>query len=142
MGSNNLDSNGSDDNDDDDDFDGEALLYKMMQQQNFLMNPSWQGQQQSVANSNNLNQDAGQQQQSGLSANLGNDQSLGQQQQLQKQREDALSDSKKVIKLLKSYSHIHQVDDSDDQIRGTYTRLSAYRPTAMLSGKNQYSHGR
>ena len=141
MVGNSLDSSGSDDSDDEDDFDGEALLYKMMQQQNFLMNPSWQGQQQqSIANSNKLSQDVAGQQQSGSTLN-GNGQSVGQQQQ-QRRRADDLSDSRKVIKLLRSYSHIHQVDDSDDQIRGTYTRLSAYRPTAVLPGSNQYSNSR
>ena len=89
----------------DEDEDGEALLYKMMQQQTFLMNPIFQEAQVSPAAS----------------------QPTG----------GELANSKKVIKLLKSYSHIHQVDDSDDQIRGTHTRLSAQRPSSAAPARQQ-----
>lgn len=113
------------DNEDlDDDQDSEALLYKMMQQQGFLTGSIWQQQQQPQ-----------QQQQQRVNGQNGpalsnDDSGVATGNQLV---QDASSNgmvggnSKRVIKLLKSYSHIHQVDDSDDQIRGTYTRVPAYR---------------
>ena len=100
-------------NEEDDDEDDEALLYKMMQQQHFLLNPNF-GAERPAAAARQLQRQ--------------------QPQQPQAAQQDA--NSKRVIKLLKSYSHIHQVDDSDDQIRGTYTRVPARRqppPTTAAS---------
>lgn len=112
-----------DDDDDDDELDSEALLYKMMQQQNFLMNPSWQ----QDAPGASVSADAQPARPAASAAPLD-------------------GNSKKVIKLLKSYSHIHQVDDSDDQIRGTYTRVSARRAAghwgagSVASARQQPAH--
>lgn len=117
LSSNQLDSTSADEGEDpDDDQDSEALLYKMMQQQSFLMSPTWQDpneQQQQLQQPREAALDSG-------AANVN-----GQQSQL------PASNSKRVIKLLKSYSHIHQVDDSDDQIRGT--RI----PVSRVSNQNQ-----
>lgn len=114
-----------DDNEDldDDDQDSEALLYKMMQQQGFLTGSIWQQQPQVAGQDGSGNVLSSERGAAGGNAN----------NQLHPDSPSALSNgmlagnSKKVIKLLKSYSHIHQVDDSDDQIRGTYTRLPAHR---------------
>lgn len=95
---------------DDDEQDSEALLYKMMQQQSFLMSPHWQ------------EPDAGKAAGSGRPARPASSQA------------GEGANSKRLIKLLKSYSHIHQVDDSDDQIRGTHTRLMNRRPQAQMAG--------
>ena len=98
----------------DDDQDNEALLYKMMQQQSFLMSPTWQD-------------SAPGQAPTGLNLHLSTDNLLAPNdgQREQEKSKGNGGNSKRIIKLLKSYSHIHQVDDSDDQIRGTYTRLPA-----------------
>lgn len=93
----------------------------MMQQQNFLMNPIWQESMPAAKSERGADaRPRRQEEASSLAPAAGNAE--------QRQRDEELANSKKVIKLLKSYSHIHQVDDSDDQIRGTYTRLSSYRP--------------
>lgn len=119
LASNAISNSNGDDDDDDDEVDGESLLYKMMQQQNFLLNPIW-------------HQESGEQQQqivrqdedaNSLLANDRNQPHGGGQKQGNLERD--LASSKKVIRLLKSYSHIHQVDDSDDQIRGTQMRMSS-----------------
>ena len=107
---------------DEDDLDNEALLYKLMQQQSFLMNPNFQldqqqQQQQVAANSDNSPAAIEQANQ----ARRGNGRQQAGANQLDED-EANLAKSKRVIKLLKSYSHIHQVDDSDDQIRGAYAR--------------------
>lgn len=109
------------DNEDlDDDQDSEALLYKMMQQQGFLTGSIWQQQPQQQQRVNGQNGPALSNDDSGVAT--GN-------QLVQDASSNGMvgGNSKRVIKLLKSYSHIHQVDDSDDQIRGTYTRVPAYR---------------
>lgn len=106
----------------DDDQDNEALLYKMMQQQSFLMSPSWQ--EQSQVGQNRVGQNEGSNLANLLDGN-GNENEPGQL--------GLSNNSKKVIKLLKSYSHIHQVDDSDDQIRGTNTRQASRRPVNKVS---------
>lgn len=122
------------DNEDlDDDQDSEALLYKMMQQQGFLTGSIWQQQPQQ--------QSQQQQQVNGQNgpALSNDDTGVATGNQLV---QDAPSNgmvggnSKRVIKLLKSYSHIHQVDDSDDQIRGTYTKVPAYRHHNNLDHNN------
>lgn len=108
------------DNEDlDDDQDSEALLYKMMQQQGFLTGSIWQQNQQQQP----------QQQENGQSAAVLSTIDANGNQLVQDAPSNSMvgGNSKKVIKLLKSYSHIHQVDDSDDQIRGTYTRVPAHR---------------
>lgn len=107
---------GDDDDDLNDDQDSEALLYKMMQQQGFLMgSPLWQQQKPSSNQGAQSADDGGQL----INGDDGR---------------ESVGNSKKVIKLLKSYSHIHQVDDSDDQIRGTYTRLPVRRPAVNDNG--------
>lgn len=134
---------GGDDDDDEDDQDSEALLYKMMQQQNFLVNPVWQEQFSGSGIQNGRQQQ--QQNRPFESVNQGNSDDNRDNRQ-QRQHQEELANSKRVIKLLKSYSHIHQVDDSDDQIRGTYKRLSSYRPSKVANGsqdgggKNRYSN--
>lgn len=121
------DNTNGDDNDDEDDLDSEALLYKMMQQQTFLMNPNMADQPtMNVANGNKNSGYNRQGSQASHAASLSNGDADG--SSTSAISSDSPANSKKVIKLLKSYSHIHQVDDSDDQIRGTYTRLSARRP--------------
>lgn len=133
-----------DNDDDDDDLDSEALLYKMMQQQHFLMNPNMADQPTNVAGANaynsNSNSARGQVSQSSLATNARRDGSVradnngdAEGSSTSATSSDIPANSKKVIKLLKSYSHIHQVDDSDDQIRGTYTRVSARRPQSSAS---------
>lgn len=112
---------GADQDDDDDDQDSEALLYKMMQQQSFLVSPGWQ----EAAGGKAAAIDAQ------LAANKAHPGALG---------ADA-PNSKRMMKLLKSYSHIHQVDDSDDQIRGTYTRVAARRPQLQAGGWKPTSGG-
>lgn len=118
-----------DDQDDaDDDQDSEALLYKMMQQQSFLMSPNWQQQLDSTAVGGN--QHGGQQQ-----VHQSSDQQpqLGAGGQVMGEK-----DSKRVIKLLKSYSHIHQVDDSGDQIRGSYTRFASRRQQKPADDRSRH----
>lgn len=135
------------DDEDDDDQDNEALLYKMMQQQNFLMNPNFQEQQLASSNKQANKPLAAVQQQSAMIA--GRQRQPGQNNNEVNDENDLFNgNSKKVIKLLKSYSHIHQVDDSDDQIRGTNTRVSAFRAPQQqqnqrrqTSRSNQYSGG-
>lgn len=105
------------DSDDDDEQDSEAMLYNMLQQQDFLMRPDWL---------ESLNKPAKTLTGAQNSANGG----------------VMLADAnnRRVIKLLKSYSHIHQVDDRDDQPRGSsaaYNRLSPSsrrRPTTNSNG--------
>lgn len=115
----------------DDDQDSEALLYKMMQQQSFLMSPMWQEPEQA----------------SNGPVTTGNNQ-LQQRATGDNSNENQISlngsgpNSRKVIKLLKSYSHIHQVDDSDDQIRGTHTRLQARRPQQATNSNDRYNRNR
>lgn len=106
--------------DDDEDLDSEAILYKLMQQSSFLMNPNFQDQPQ---------------RQPAASPSLAPSQQQRQQAQANSQPDEDLAKSKRVIKLLKSYSHIHQVDDSDDQIRGAYTRYS--KPAASENSARQ-----
>lgn len=109
---------GDEDDDLNDDQDSEALLYKMMQQQGFLMgSPLWQQQLKPGSNQAASSADS-----EGAQLINGDD------------GRESVGNSKKVIKLLKSYSHIHQVDDSDDQIRGTYTRLPVRRPAVNDNG--------
>lgn len=118
-----------DDNEDlDDDQDSEALLYKMMQQQGFLTGSIWQQNQPQP-------QTQQQQQQHGNGHNTLSPSDAAGDQLVQDALPNGMvgGNSKRVIKLLKSYSHIHQVDDSDDQIRGTYTRVPAHR----LNGLDQ-----
>ena len=131
----------------DEELDGESLLYKLMQQQSFLLSPVWgaDGRQQvarqhqtRLGNSNKLERQVENLQnelQTGGRTQVRNNNNLQQQQQQQQQvgNERHLANSKKVIKLLKSYSHIHQVDDSDDQIRGTYTRMASLQRPQQLS---------
>lgn len=123
-------STNQEDEEDEDDLDSEALLYKLMQQQSFLMNPNFQQEQQ--ASTASLPVEQSQQRANGQ---LPTQRDANQQQQ---QNDDNMAKSKRVIKLLKSYSHIHQVDDSDDQIRGSYARYPS-RPQQQL-GQQQHQH--
>lgn len=130
LSGNQVNENEDADDDLDDDQDNEALLYKMMQQQGFLSGSIWQQKPQSEAQSVAL---AG-------SAPIRQADSNGLSQSLTDGAGDGRTNSKKIIKLLKSYSHIHQVDDSDDQIRGSYIRplSSARRPTVSNENGNNW----
>lgn len=130
------------DEDEDDEVDGESLLYNMMQQQNFLLNAAnMQRPDDFIANHNGRSSsgNTGGSRQTGGSLSMagpqasssaahggaGSDQRSSPRSEAELNLERDLANSKKVIKLLKSYSHIHQVDDSDDQIRGTHMRMSS-----------------
>ena len=121
--------NKDEDEDEDDDLDSEALLYKLMQQQSFLMNPNFQEEPRlsQAAETTSSQQQQQQQQRPAMADGAG-------QGQL---NDDDLARSKRVIKLLKSYSHIHQVDDTDDQIRGSYTRYARPQSLHRLNGQHR-----
>lgn len=117
---NQLNDVGSDDEENDEDQDSEALLYKMLQQQNFLLSPNWQ---QEALGSTGSDHSSGESALSDGRQPAAAASATGKNNQL-------TDSSKRMIKLLKSYSHIHQVDDSDDQIRGTGTRIAPRRPSS------------
>lgn len=154
LNNNQLDSNDDSAEQDDDDQDSEALLYKMMQQQGFLTGSIWQQQQPQPQQQQpqqqlkqlqpSTNEQQQQQQQTSGQARAVDSTLQAAAQSLQPPTEDdemaaaargaGSGKSRKVIKLLKSYSHIHQVDDSDDQIRGTYTRVQPNRLVSDMNG--------
>lgn len=116
--------NEGDDDDDDEEQDSEALLYRMMQQQGFLLNPTWQ------EAASGKSRAPSSQAQVGRSQPEVGDHAASMSNQLVGEGPS----SKRMIKLLKSYSHIHQVDDSDDQIRGSHTRVAASGPQMQAGG--------
>lgn len=121
----------TDDDEADEDQDSEALLYKMLQQQNFLPSSSWQDNKANSLQTGSGTQPNG----NGRQGSSGRVTSGGSGGVTTQPLTDS-SNSRRMIKLLESYSHIHQVDDSDDQIRGTGTRLAPRRSSASSPSRS------